>query len=78
LQLRLFQTMGEIATEQNSTIILPIPLDLFKPYLNPPSSPDGFGTSAVQKKSQEMEPVRGEGKTEGEAPNLIANGETIP
>jgi regulator of protease activity HflC (stomatin/prohibitin superfamily) len=33
LQLRLFQTMGEIATEQNSTIILPIPLELFKPFL---------------------------------------------
>ena len=33
LQLRLFQTMGEIATEQNSTIILPIPLDLFRPYM---------------------------------------------
>jgi hypothetical protein len=30
--------MGEIATEQNSTIILPIPLDLFRPYL---SGPDG-------------------------------------
>jgi regulator of protease activity HflC (stomatin/prohibitin superfamily) len=49
LQLRLFQTMGEIATEQNSTIILPIPLDLFRPYLN--SSPDGHGVSAH--KSQE-------------------------
>jgi hypothetical protein len=34
LQLRLFQTIGEIATEQNSTIILPVPLDLFKLYLN--------------------------------------------
>ena len=33
LQLRLFQTMGEIAINQNSTIILPIPLDLFKPFL---------------------------------------------
>ena len=33
LQLRLFQTMGEIAVNQNSTIILPIPLDLFKPFL---------------------------------------------
>jgi regulator of protease activity HflC (stomatin/prohibitin superfamily) len=50
LQLRLFQTMGEIATEQNSTIILPIPLDLFRPYLNS-SSPDGNGVSAH--KSQE-------------------------
>src|ERR687885_30914 len=45
LQLRLFQTMGEIATEQNSTIILPIPLDLFKPFLNSSSSSDGFGAS---------------------------------
>jgi regulator of protease activity HflC (stomatin/prohibitin superfamily) len=36
LQLRLFQTMGEIASEQNSTIILPIPLDLFRPYLDKP------------------------------------------
>ncbi len=33
LQLRLFQTMGEIAINQNSTIILPIPLDLFRPFL---------------------------------------------
>jgi regulator of protease activity HflC (stomatin/prohibitin superfamily) len=33
LQLRLFQTMAEIATEQNSTIVLPIPLDLFGPFI---------------------------------------------
>ena len=33
LQLRLFQTMGEIAVNQNSTIILPVPIDLFKPFL---------------------------------------------
>jgi regulator of protease activity HflC (stomatin/prohibitin superfamily) len=33
LQLRLFQTMGEIATQQNSTIILPVPVDLFRPFL---------------------------------------------
>jgi hypothetical protein len=70
--------MGEIATEQNSTIILPIPLDLFKPYLNSSSSPDGYGASAVQKKSQEMEPMRGYEKTEGDAPNVIPNGETNP
>ena len=78
LQLRLFQTMGEIATEQNSTIILPIPLDLFKPYLSPSSSPDGYGASAVQQKSQGMEAMRGNEKTEGEAPNVIPNGETNP
>ena len=34
LQLRLFQTMGEIAVNQNSTIILPVPLDLFKPFMD--------------------------------------------
>src|SRR5918998_1315637 len=34
LQLRLFQTMGEIAVNQNSTIILPVPIDLLRPYLN--------------------------------------------
>jgi hypothetical protein len=78
LQLRLFQTMGEIATEQNSTIILPIPLDLFKPYLNSSSSPDGYGASAVQKKSREMETMRGDEKTVGDAPNAIPNGETNP
>ena len=77
LQLRLFQTMGEIAVNQNSTIILPIPLDLLEPYLNP-SSPDGYRASAVHKKSRETEPVNGEETTEGEAPNVIPNGETIP
>jgi regulator of protease activity HflC (stomatin/prohibitin superfamily) len=33
VQLRLFQTMAEIATEQNSTIVLPVPLDLFGPFI---------------------------------------------
>src|SRR3954447_19223661 len=33
LQLRLFQTLSEIASEKNSTIILPVPIDLFEPYL---------------------------------------------
>src|ERR671933_630116 len=41
LQLRLFQTMGEIATEQNSTIILPVPIDLFRPYLGGSNGSDG-------------------------------------
>src|SRR3712207_1701957 len=42
LQLRLFQTMGEIAVNQNSTIILPVPIDLLRPYLNGlEGSPDG-------------------------------------
>jgi regulator of protease activity HflC (stomatin/prohibitin superfamily) len=33
LQLRFLQTLTEIATEKNSTIIFPIPIDLIKPFL---------------------------------------------
>ena len=33
LQLRLFQTLGEISSENNSTVIIPVPMDLFRPYL---------------------------------------------
>ena len=33
LQLRYLQTLSEISTENNSTIIFPIPIDLFKPFM---------------------------------------------
>lgn len=33
LQLRYLQTLAEVATEKNSTIIFPIPIDLIKPFL---------------------------------------------
>jgi len=33
LQLRFLQTLMEVATENNSTILFPIPIDLLKPYL---------------------------------------------
>jgi len=50
LQLRLFQTLSEIASEKNSTIILPVPIDLFEPYLrahsgNTSSTHSGNGSS---------------------------------
>jgi regulator of protease activity HflC (stomatin/prohibitin superfamily) len=32
VQLRYLQTLSEIATENNSTILFPIPIDLFKPF----------------------------------------------
>jgi regulator of protease activity HflC (stomatin/prohibitin superfamily) len=35
LQLRYLQTVVEIAAENNSTTIFPIPIELFKPFLNP-------------------------------------------
>ena len=33
LQLRYLQTLAEIATEHNSTIVFPVPIDLFEPFL---------------------------------------------
>ena len=33
LQLRYLQTMSEISTESNSTTIFPLPIDLFRPFL---------------------------------------------
>jgi regulator of protease activity HflC (stomatin/prohibitin superfamily) len=33
IQLRFLQTLGEIATEKNSTTIFPVPIDLFAPFL---------------------------------------------
>ena len=34
LQMRYLQTLAEIATEKNSTIIFPVPIDLIKPFLD--------------------------------------------
>ena len=34
IQLRFLQTLSEVATDKNSTIIFPIPLDLFEPFLD--------------------------------------------
>jgi regulator of protease activity HflC (stomatin/prohibitin superfamily) len=53
LQLRLFQTMGEIASEQNSTIILPIPLDLFKPFLESQNGSSSYGQGVRASRRQE-------------------------
>jgi len=35
IQLRYLQTLAEIASENNSTTIFPIPIDLFRPFLQP-------------------------------------------
>jgi regulator of protease activity HflC (stomatin/prohibitin superfamily) len=85
LQLRLFQTMGEIAVNQNSTIILPVPVDLLRPYLSD-SSGDGYGVSArkseVERRKEEREAQRRYEKTIGEAsrevPGEMPDGEANP
>jgi regulator of protease activity HflC (stomatin/prohibitin superfamily) len=84
LQLRLFQTMGEIAVNQNSTIILPVPIDLLRPYLG---QLDGYEASAQQKseeqrRREEREAQRRYEETIGEAsrevPGQMPDGEANP
>jgi len=56
LQLRLFQTLNEISSENNSTVIIPVPMDLFRPYLQGPSgSGDGYSQKSQQERRREEE-----------------------
>jgi regulator of protease activity HflC (stomatin/prohibitin superfamily) len=45
LQLRYLQTLGEVATEKNSTTIFPIPIDLITPFLKLAERADRLGKS---------------------------------
>ena len=42
IQLRYLQTLAEIATEHNSTIVFPIPIELFKGFVHTPD-PEKYG-----------------------------------
>jgi regulator of protease activity HflC (stomatin/prohibitin superfamily) len=55
LQLRLFQTMGEIAVNQNSTIILPVPIDLIRPFMESRDGTPERGTRTAQQEEEEAE-----------------------
>ena len=72
LQLRLFQTMGEIAVNQNSTIILPVPIDLFKPFLE---SQNGFYGEGVRAARAEEEAERLYEEAVGEAKREVSSDE---
>jgi regulator of protease activity HflC (stomatin/prohibitin superfamily) len=80
LQLRLFQTMGEIAVNQNSTIILPVPIDLFKPFLESqngaPSSSYGQEVRAARRE-EEQEAERLYEEAVGEATREVSS-EEVP
>ena len=56
LQLRLFQTLTEISSENSSTVILPVPMDLFRPYLGESNgSGDGQASQARAARLREEE-----------------------
>src|SRR3712207_3536671 len=70
LQPRLFPTMGEIAVEQNSPLLLPLPLDLLRPYLGGSNgSGDGYaGKSPQERREEEREAERMYEEAVGEVP----------
>src|SRR5215213_8240052 len=79
LQLRLFQTMGEIAVNEHSTIILPVPVDLLKPYLSAPvGTGDGYEAKSPQERREEEEEAeRRYEETIGEAAREVSS-EEVP
>ena len=66
LQLRLFQTLTEISSEQSSTVILPVPIDLFRPYLSAPTG-NGSSKSPQDRHREEREAERRYEETVGQA-----------
>ncbi len=78
LQLRLFQTMGEIATEQNSTIILPVPIDLFKPFLESQNGASSYGREVrAARREEEKEAERLYEEAVGDATREVSS-EEVP
>jgi regulator of protease activity HflC (stomatin/prohibitin superfamily) len=55
LQLRLFQTLTEISSENSSTVILPVPMDLFRPYLGTGNGHQAAAQPEVRRDEEEVE-----------------------
>ena len=59
LQLRLLQTIVEVAAEKNSTLVLPFPVELLRFLENqsggPPEGPNGARDSATQRSVEDLE-----------------------
>ena len=77
LQLRLFQTMGEIAVNQNSTIILPVPIDLIRPFLASMDGTPERGARTAQREEEEAERLYEEAVGEV-SPPASTEGEQVP
>jgi len=84
LQLRLFQTLAEISSEQSSTVILPVPMDLFRPYLGGSNGSDGSYEQPHTRRREEREAERryeeavGQARSEQQAVQELAPDGTNP
>jgi len=56
LQLRYLQTLTEIASEKNSTVVFPIPIDLITLFLNRGGGNAGGGAGATRQIEVREEP----------------------
>jgi len=56
IQLRYLQTVNEIASENNSTTIFPIPIDLFRGFMEKIAAPDSGNRSLPERTSGERLP----------------------
>ncbi len=63
LQLRFLQTLTDVATENNSTIIFPLPLDLLAPFLQPARRPAGGKIEPAAEGGDQ--PAQGQSETGG-------------
>jgi regulator of protease activity HflC (stomatin/prohibitin superfamily) len=78
LQLRLFQTMGEIAVNQNSTIILPVPIDLIRPFLDSQNGSGSYGQEVrAARREEEKEAERLYEEAVGDATREVSS-EEVP
>jgi regulator of protease activity HflC (stomatin/prohibitin superfamily) len=78
LQLRLFQTMGEIAVNQNSTIILPVPIDLIRPFLESQNGATSYGQEVrAARREEEKEAERLYEEAVGDARREVSS-EEVP
>ena len=66
IQLRYLQTVNEIASENNSTTIFPIPIDLFRGFMErlAPAQADDAGSRALPERTagERLPAVRSKGK----------------
>ena len=59
MQIRLFQTLNEVANQQNSTIILPVPMDLFEPFMQKMNgSSNGYAQQKQSERPQGEDPEK--------------------
>jgi rubrerythrin len=69
--------MGEIAVNQNSTIILPVPIDLFKPFLESQNGSSSYGQEVRAARHEEKEAERLYEEAVGDATREVSS-EAVP